>query len=379
MAAIEDITIMGAKDMRDDLFIEGIDVEALLEKSLPGGITYGQVYDTLTGTLNQLNLNAIAVHKWLPSLCVPTMKLSGRYSDGGAGVFQNFAEYAGPKAVRGRTVGHMYPMDNKYLGLAWTKEYLKTEMDEEALEADIQMITNGAGNLFEQGALTAFFRSADRQVNETGISPGLVNGAMSSLTYTPPMYEGQVFLPNHSHLARYPDTSVAEACATATEHLAHHGHEPPYEGFVSNADITSGFWGALNDTSLNVYFRRLKDQYIDTSANETMANATIGATDYCGFIETPSGVIRVRKTARLQSQYIGIYKSYGPNNSQNPVAWRYDSRFGLGVIALSADDGNNPVRGITVRGQNGWGVNVRTNGFCIRFAALGVYEPPIIT
>lgn len=372
------IDILGVEDMRRDFFPAGIDVEAMLRQRTPGGMLYGDAYNQLANTLFQFNNAAVSTHDWLPWLCWPTTEDSTQYGEGGAAEFVNTTEYTKPPAVRGSEKGHMYPMDDKNLMLAWTNEYMETKMTPSRLANDITKITGAAGNLLEIRALEGFFADSDRQVATTGVSPGLI-GATSTLVWTPPTYNGKNFLSTHNHQLRYTVAQVSTACAAATFHMKEHGHMPPYDAFVNETDVST-VWAPINDDTERVYFRPLSNVGLSYATDQTRSTQTVNESKYVGVVETPSGVMNLIATPRLETNYFGIFKPYGLNNMLNSVAWRYDTRFGLGIIARSAMFDANPTQGIVTRGQNGFAIGqTRTQGVVVRLAASGVYIEPTIT
>ena len=97
-------------------------------------------------------------------------------------------------------------------------------------------------------------------------------------------------------------------------------------------------------------------------------------------IETPSGIAYIRPMPRIPTNYSGMFKPYGNNNAMNPLKWRFNSRFGQGVVPISGDKIGFPVQHIIGYTEFGFGFGRdRTNGVLLEIDSSGSYGTPTIS
>ena len=99
------------------------------------------------------------------------------------------------------------------------------------------------------------------------------------------------------------------------------------------------------------------------------AEALVDPIDYLGVL---NGNILVRHAdPQITGNVLALYKSYGANSTQNPLAWRYSDIWG--ADAWVEDRELYPLANAVVNQNFGIGVNHRAGAALIAVAASGTY------
>lgn len=365
---------LGVRDLKTLAIPAGWDGAYLAKQAIQDGTTYDALFDQLTSRVALFN-QGLQNHPWLGWISSPTTRQTVRYATGTGGAWEDHTEYRGPNPQHAEMTGHMIERKKKDRGLSWTWDYLNDAILEDVQE-DIRVFLDTALDAFEQEALTRFFKAEDVTVGDTGTSPGLVGGG--SLTYTPRDYNGKSFASSHTHLLRYASGDLAEGAAAMTSHLSEHGHMGPYDLWIS--DVDKATWQALSNDTHRVYFREIPKEGIVFGSNVTVGTASTDAPDAIGFLDTPSGIARIRPSVRIPTNYAGIYKPYNVDDSRNPLRWFYKEQFGRGIVSIAGDKIGFPQYPVMGYAEFGFGIGGdRTNGAVLRIAASGNYTTPTIS
>ena len=366
---------LGVRDLKDLALPSGWDGAYLAKQALQDGTTYEQVVNSLASAVVAFNSSLIS-HPWLPMLTSPTERNTVRYRSGASDAWENHTEYKLPDAGRASMTGHMLPREKYDKGIGWTWDYLNDAILED-VTADIRVFLDTGLDLFEREALQRLFKAEAVTVGSSGSSPPVAD-ASATLTFTPPDYMGQSFASTHTHLLRYGTSAHGQAAGAMAAHLKEHGHIGPYEMIISDADKTT--WASVSDATYRVYFRNAQRTELSYGNDTTLASPTVDPEMYFGLLDTPSGVVYLRSSYRVPTNYAAMYKPYGANDPRNPLRWWYNSRFGPGLTMISADKIGFPVQRIIGYAEFGFGIGAdRTNGVLVEFDSAGSYATPTIT
>lgn len=368
---------LGVRDLKDLALPAGWDGAYLARQALKDGTTYETIVNELAGAVVAFN-NGISAHPWLAMLTSPTTSDTVRYRQGASDAWGQHTEYRMPDADRAAITGHMIPRVKFDKGLGWTWDYMNEAILDDVAE-DIMVFSETGLDLFEREAVQRLFRTEDVTVGASGISPGPANGTgVSSLTFTPKDHAGESFASTHSHTLRYASTAEGQAAGDMAAHLFEHGHQPPYEMFISEADKVT--WAAVSDATNEVYFRNIQRTDFAYSVDETRAAASISADEYLGLLDTPSGAVYLRALQRIPTAYSAMFKPYGINDVRNPLRWRFNPRFGQGISLISGDKLGFPAQSIVGYAEFGFAYGRdRTNAVLLEIDAAGNYATPTIT
>lgn len=362
----------------------GLDPARLAQWRLRDGYTYAQARSDLAAALDGLNLELATA--W-GDLTFVTFEDHFEYPNGGTITDMPYiTDLDRPESIKGSTVGHM--IDLKVIGQAigGTKRYFR-DTRYAVWQAALRDMVYRARQTYEKKLLTRFFNNTSNALGTSGYDVPFANNS-SGVTYTPPAYGGKTFASSHDHYIAY-NTGGSATYATMlnglTQTVQEHGHNGPYIGMVSEADVAT--IRALTD-----YVEPVDNQIIvidrggETSGNRYYETGEIAAPApsggfYIGKYQGPYGLISMFATARIPTGYAGVYKSYGKNDERNPLAVRVHPDVGFGIRAIEEPsyDEMYPVKSITVEFEFGISCgNDRTTGAAGYLVAGSSYVNPTI-
>jgi hypothetical protein len=306
-----------------------------------------------------------------------TTELGTEYRAAGGNGMRERTEYSRPDANRASTVGHMYPLKSFDRGLGWTFDFLRKARAAQ-LESDVADALYDVKANWEKQLLTRFFSSSFNTLATSGKDAPFVNGTSNVIDYTPPPYGGQSFANTHSHFDRKTDDATGRAAAlnAGAGHLWEHGIFGMYDAIVPLADVAA--FSAL--TKFVKPDRGI--EYVATGTNAAYGQAKIALQDerVFGLYESDYGLIRLWQTARLPTDFLGVYKPYGANDQRNPLVVRYAADFGAGAFLQANPEVATPLMLAFIMHEFGVGVSMsRLNGYACYFAANGDYTAPTIS
>ena len=193
---------------------------------------------------------------------------------------------------------------------------------------------------------------------------------MADTDFIPMAFGGKTFVNTHNHYIRQTadDSGRAAYLSSAADHLIEHGFTAPFELVIPEVDIANWAKTALG-------FKRPQRQSIITAGVET--RAAIDESEYLGMIEVDRAWFRVKTTPRLPANYAGVFKIFGANDAQSPLAVRYEDGYPLG-LSLVGEVRDFPLQEAIAYFTFGFGVNNRLAGVPGYFAASGSYTSPTI-
>lgn len=299
------------------------------------------------------------------------------YRVGSSKTFERHTEYAQPDSQRADTTGHMLPIYKDDHKLGWTADFLE-EARASRLTADIAASAQAYKDTLEKAVLTRIFKATADTGAGLGLGTGgksvpFADGGTADANYIPVQRPDRAgaFAAAHTHYAAYNGVTQANLELAAT-HLWEHGHDAPFDLLVASADI--GDW--VNTTNVTGFVPRNMGL---VAYGTTTATAQVDDR-YQGVITTRRGPVRLWSSARIPTKYWTLYKSYGRNDSRNPLAMRVDPLFGTAPKLIVENVSRFPLAGAIVQIKYGIGVGEdRTSAMAVFNDAGGTYVAPTIS
>lgn len=362
------MAVLGPNDLKQWAIPTNWDASRLMQESLVDGITYDSLISEITTALSVQN--GLLLTNTLGGMVSTTDEAAVEYGIGVSNGFQDHTEYTAPDPRRGKTTGHMLPLNPYDRAFGWTWDFLRKARRVHIIE-DIASGMEDLRNKFQILTLTRFFKSTYDAVG-SGKSVPFCDAGTADSTYIPKNHPERTtaFDATHTHLLRLNGITQANVL-TAVTHLWEHGHDAPFDIIAAQADVSS--W--TDQTSVTGYIPRANGLIQYGSGQDT---AVVAEPDVLGVIETEYGPVRLRLTARIPTAYWGVYKSYGQQDQRNPLKIRY-GEYGIGAILLAGDHIRQyPIENAIMFMEMGAGVGDRTAGVLVENDSTGSYASPTI-
>jgi hypothetical protein len=303
-----------------------------------------------------------------------------KYAIGTSNEWKIATEYGMPDPARGKTEGHMLPINPYDWGMGWTEWYLREHYAED-LDANIQSMVDSLRKLWQKTLLTRFFSDVANTVASTALADlPFANSTNDISTYIPPVSpQGEEFENTHDHVLGYGTSGVTQdtfdvgAVDVCVEHLQEHGYDSPYEMIVSRTDISS--WAAVTG------FKPPNWADINYHASAVERSAFSDINSYIGSVETKRGIVKMWETPRIPTKHAGLYKAGEPGSEGGagaPLRVRYDEQYGFGFNLVPGTYVTQPTFLVVGFGKFGVGVGNRLNGVLLDLAA-STYSAPSIS
>lgn len=367
------MALIGFGDLKDQTIHPLWDLEELKRLELRDGTTFDQMVSEVQDAANAVSGELTRTLHYQDLFSVqdnPDIEY-GVYTGGG---IKEHTEYSVPDPFYGKTTGHMLPIKMWQRTIGWTFLSLENRRRNQ-LEADVQVVVTDIRDHFQQRLLQKFFTMEASAVNDTaGASVPFADGGVADSAWVPLQGpQGQTFTNTHDHYLRQAAVSNANILVQV-QHLTEHGHQPPFDMLIANADIAT--YRALTE------FRAPEWQgivYRDTSSGTDRATLT-GIQEYLGYLETADGIVRLWESVRVPTTYSAMWKAYGAGSPQNPMRMRIDPQKGFGWAVVPGNYVNAPLALVALRAEFDFGVgNDRTNGVFVEIDAAGDYATPTIS
>jgi hypothetical protein len=367
------MALLGFGDLKDQTVHALWDLAELKRLELRDGTTFDQMLKEAQDVANAVSseITRVPVYSSLFSVQDTPDLEYGSFTGGG---IQEMTEYSVPDPYRGKTTGHMLPIQMYTRSLGWTFLALENRRRNQ-LEADLMVVVDDIRQHYQKKVLQQFFRMEARLVGATsGASVPLADGGVSDANWVPLRSpDGEEFLYTHDHYLRQATPVTQALLVAAIDHLREHGHLEPYELLASDADAATytAFAGWRAPTWQGIV-------YMDTTSGDRANLMNIDS--YNGYIETASGVIRVKFMQRIPTGYYGVFKDYGTGSQRSPLRMRIDPDKGFGWSMLPGKFVNDPLSLAVLRAE--WDIGTgedRTNGVLVYNFASGDYVTPVIT
>lgn len=360
---------LGPNDLKQYAVPSNWDAGRLTAIRLETGETYDQLLSDIADGLALAN-QAIQNDPLISGLVSVQTDAAVEQRVGVSNGFQPHTEYGQPDAGRGKTTGWMLPMNPFDRKLGWTWDFLRKARRAQ-IDADIASAIDDWKNLWQKTILTRLFKSTYDSVG-TGKSVPVADGGTADSAYVPihNPARASAFASTHTHLLNGAGVTQANL-ETAVKHLWEHGADGPFDLLASVADAAS--WS--NTTNVTGYVKRA-DGAIRYGTQTDLANV---ASDYAAVIETIYGVVRVRYTGRVPTNYWSVYKSYGPFDQRNPLVVRQSPQYGTSAVLLPGEFAREyPLENALLFAEFGAGVRDRV-GAALWYVNAGAYTTPTIS
>jgi len=333
------------------------------------GVTWDRVVSRLGAAISLFN-SSLTSGVWAPFMRTTTDMTVGYRLGEGAEELPPMPEHNRPDLYTGEESGHMIPMRDYGGGLGWTSLALR-RASMANLDLAAQAIIDRAGTTWSRKLLTRLFSNAAERVGVSGISMPLADGGVADDTYVPVAFEGVTFTDSHNHYFRTTDDKTGRDASlkTMVDTLREHGYFSPYTLLIPEVDSTD--WLATDSVT------KPERAVLLTQGLELRA-VVPNPEQFIGVFETDRGWGYVQPTPRLPTNYSGMFKPMGFNNSQNPLVVRYESGYPLG-LTIEGQVIIYPLQEATAMFTFGAGIGNRLNGACTYYYSSGDYVPPTIT
>lgn len=277
-------------------------------------------------------------------------------------------EYGLPRPDLAEKRGHMLPFRRFAKALFFTEEYLF----ETATEADILQQVDNMLLTFSRGRMIHVLRRLfdDAQVyvdrKTTSTSPGFAGSGSGDNVFEGTYPDGTALAGGYTHYFR-DETTDADVVAKAMLVVLERWNQGPFDLIGSQ-------------TAIDMLKAETADWVGAGSAlirpSQTDAEALVDASRYAGVFAEKIRVWHPRLELGT-NPHIAIFKTFGNFDARNPLAIRFDPRFGRGVDIKYRSF--FPLDNAFMRARWGVGVKNRTGAALARLAASGSYTAPTIS
>ena len=286
----------------------------------------------------------------------PDDRRTGAY--GGSKVVQRAAEYTIPRPQRGQASGWLLPLYENAITLGFTQKALDV-MSVETFEGELATTVQAVRKGQRADVLERLFLDTEFGLDNDGVgaSPGFAGSGTGTNVYSGPTPAGVTTLNMYARVTT--GANAAAQVATFQDYL-NFFHGP------GALELLTGSAGITEVTAMSG-FVEAGSAFVRPAAGT--AEAMVDANEYIGVL---NGNILVRHAdPQITGNVLAIYKSYGDNNTLNPLAWRYSDIWG--AAAWVEDRELYPLANAVVNQNFGIGVNHRAGAALIAVAASGTY------
>jgi hypothetical protein len=361
---------LGPNDLKQFAIPATWDASYLRNVSTAEGETYDQLITDITAGLSVANGELISDPLY-GSLASTTEEPTTEYRTGTANDFEPHAEYSTPDAKRAGITGGMLPLLPFDYKFSWTWDMLRKARRSQ-IDNDISAGLEGLKNRWQKSSLTRLVKSTYDPVG-SGRSLPLADAGTADSTYIPVAKpeRGGTFLSSHTHFKFLSGITQANL-ETALLSLWEHGFDAPYDMLISYVDI--GAWSTVANVTGWV-------NLVSPGITVGSATAVASLTDstYIGAITTKYGAVDVRASGRVPTGYWAVYKSFGNQDSRNPLVIRESPDYGTGAVLLAGDHVRQfPLENAILFTEFGVGVQDRVGAVVVKNDAGSYTDPTIL-
>jgi hypothetical protein len=357
--------VIGPRAAVDLSLPSGVDGNVILQHQMADNRSVGQLIAELASALGAVNEELFSKFSGLVHLTDSPVAF---YSAGVGGSLQETpkrAEFSDANAVRGADAGHMLPLENFQDALAWSWLYLRGKRASQ-VSADIRVIVERWRGRVIGDVFRRIFTDTELAIG-TGYSvPWAKTAASGNVDYIPPGYGQYEFDGTHTHFLANANSASSDfdtAIEAAILHLRHHGITGQLSLMCSDADIAK-FAGITGK------FVKIVPSGVQTVGGSSSAPVHVTTGEMQGMLGERFGLylsdrgptVNLYGDERVPAGYFALYKSYGANNPNNPLAIRVypETGFGLTMDPKGNASLTNPtLEKVLVNGTHGVGVNRR--------------------
>lgn len=357
----------GYLDTRYIDFPANVDVAYIQGLRTRAGVDFPRVLTEIDSRLAALNTG---LDPLVASLITPTTEQYADTSGPSAFTVEERAEYtlARPQLAEGGA--HMLPLRGYDVSIGFTEDGLEG-MSLSRIITNIESMLLGVRTLYRRRALWRLFNDGEiRVAAKTAVtSPGFAGSGTGDNVFPMTTYPDGTVLPgSYTHYFTVGGGTLAATLRTARDRLKK-WHPGPYDLIAPQAQID--LIVAINPGDPANGFVSAGSALVRQGADRS--EATVDATMYLGVLY---GDIRVHMAIEdFSDANIAIYKSYGPLDARNPLAWRYDEQKGRNAVLRYRS--LYPLDQAVLKQDFGIGANNRTAAVLIENGSGG-YTPPTI-
>lgn len=373
--------VLGPSTIQQRALPTGVDGTKIAQWMMREGISFQEFANRLALAVGDFNQSLNTQWGGLYSI---TTDLVLEYPDGGAVTeLPEITDLDIPDMIRGETIGHMVDLKS-YGGAVGGSWMYWRDARPAQISSTIATIVNRARWRFEKALLTRFFTKVENSVGSVGYDVPFVAGTGGNVDFTPPAYAGQSFTSSHDHLNGQATGSVTldQGLNAMAAHLEEHGHQAPFRAIVARADVA--LYTALTKfvQLISPAIAVIDRAGVTSGAQFFVRGQPIPSDGSFGGYQSDYGYVELYASARVPTGYLGMYKSYGQNDSRNPLAVRVHPDAGFGFYIVPEASGNDqwPVKRVVLPFEFGVSVGMdRTNGTVAYRSAGGTWTDPVIS
>lgn len=341
-------------------FAEGQSASRLADLKNRLGYTFADFIRALDGAVGSLNN---ANDPLIAALTYRSEEDTVSQDGANGKVMTRGAEYTAPRPQRGVGGGWLLPLYRSWIGLGFTRERLQTITPGQFQREVAQTV-----QAFQRGqradVLERLFDSGEWPLDDdgNGASPGFAGSGSGTNAYGGPNPPGV-----SSGFTLYASTTSANLGSALKTFI----------GYLKT--YAAGPFDLIGPESAIAAVTALPDFIAAGSPlirpAQGTAEALVDANSYLGVY---NGIVRVHMAeAQLSgANTLAIYKTYGPNDNRNPLAWRTSPIFGAN--AFVEDRTLFPLAEAILLQHYGLGVRNRVGAACLTIQASGSYTAPTV-
>lgn len=361
----------------------GVDGARLAKWVMRDGRTWRQHIAALALVIGEKN--RLFASKW-GDLFAITDDIMVEYEQGGAVTpADKITDISDITPRSGETIGHMIDLFDYGGGVGGSTKYFR-DGRRVKFNADVQTEVRRLEWRFEINLLNRFMVNTEYAVGSAGYNVPFVRGTGGNVDFAPPAMAGEAFTTSHDHYLGFDSdggaNDLADVLNGLAETLIEHGHTPPFTAIVSKADVDAGSYLALTKfVELKPEIISMVDRGGASSGNQFYAAGMFALEGTIGFFQSIYGLITLRMSPRLDTGYVGMYKSYGQLDQRNPLWVRVhpDVGFGIRVVPETTQDEQWPLKQVNFTFEHEVGVGRdRTNGAAGYLVSGGAWANPTI-
>lgn len=375
------MAILGARSLLDLALPTGIDGAEVLRFQLESGVTAAEAIALAASTIGTVNESILTKYGDMLHITESPYART-RQGEGSRSETPDRADFEETMAVHSDHIGNMLPRKDHRDALAWTPLYMRRAMNGQ-LEDDIALIAERWTNKVERELLTRALTNTENAIGSAGYDVGWAIGTGTNVDFIPPQFGATVFTSSHSHYVFANDTNVDydSLFEDMITQLRHHGYTGRLAALVSSAD--------LSEIAAVDGFVELNPQGVTVVEGDASRVLRIAEGEFeampgelFGFYKSLRGLVELRYSDRIPTNYAFMTKPFGRDNRNNGLAVRTEPGVGFGLMVNPqlTRSINPELDKVYFDATHGVGVNNRLNGVAGYIAAgASAYVNPTIS
>lgn len=348
-------------------FPQGVDIAYIQGLRTRAGLDFPRVLTEIDSRLAALNTG---LDPLVASLITATTEQFSDTTGPSAFVVNERGEYTLPRPQLIEGGGHMLPIRGYDVSLGFTEDGLEA-ISLTKLIANVESLMLGFRTLYRRRVLDRLLSDEEIRVAPKTVvtSPGFAGSGTGDNVFPRTTYPDGTALPSpYTHYYAVGGGTLAATLKAARDRLKK-WHPGPYDLIAPQSQIDLVV--AINPGNPSDGFVSAGSSLVRQGSG--VSEAQVDPTQFLGVL---FGDVRVHLPVEdYSSPNLAIYKTYGPLDTRNPLAWRYDELKGRNAILRYRS--LYPLDQAVVKQDFGIGVNDRTASVLIDNGAAP-YTPPTI-